>query len=244
MMILGQSLSQIIVLVIAVILSMSIHEVAHGLVSYWFGDPTARQAGRLSLNPFAHIDWSGLLCLLLFGFGWAKPVPVDPRYYKDPKAGMIWTAFAGPLANFLLSFVCVFLYYLRGLWDLQSDPCSAPGRLQNSVRLSSRPDLLPRYPGHPLDVAGFHCPAVVRCDLRSHCHAPGRHDRCLLHSGNVPAGYVNPSPFRTSRSCCADRFFFFFMADESRGCHSGGGQYTYICLTAVKPAHSDCLPDG
>lgn len=112
MMILGQSLSQIIVLVIAVILSMSIHEVAHGLVSYWFGDPTARQAGRLSLNPFAHIDRSGLLCLLLFGFGWAKPVPVDPRYYKDPKAGMIWTAFAGPLANFLLSFVCVFLYYL------------------------------------------------------------------------------------------------------------------------------------
>ncbi|WP_242744538.1 hypothetical protein [Allobaculum sp. Allo2] len=51
----------------------------------------------------------GLLCLLLFGFGWAKPVPVDPSRYKDPKTGMIWTAFAGPMTNFLLSFVCVFL---------------------------------------------------------------------------------------------------------------------------------------
>lgn len=108
----GQSISQIIVLVIAVILAMSVHEMAHGLVSYWFGDPTAKRQGRLSLNPLKHIDWMGLLCLLLFGFGWAKPVPVDPGYYKDPKTGMIWTAFAGPVANFLLAFVCVFLYYL------------------------------------------------------------------------------------------------------------------------------------
>lgn len=100
----------VIITVIAVILSMSIHEMAHGLVSMWLGDPTARRAGRLSLNPFKHIDWAGLLCLLLFGFGWAKPVPVDPSYYKDPKTGMIWTAFAGPVANFLLSFVCVFFF--------------------------------------------------------------------------------------------------------------------------------------
>lgn len=103
-------MSNIVILAIAVILSMSIHETAHGLVSYWFGDPTAKQQGRLSLNPFHHIDWVGLACLVFFGFGWAKPVDVDPRYYKNPKTGMIWTAFAGPVANFLLSFVCLLIY--------------------------------------------------------------------------------------------------------------------------------------
>ena len=105
------NLSNIIYLVIAVVLSMSIHEMAHGLVSYWMGDPTAKMEGRLSLNPFKHVDWIGLVCLLVCGFGWAKPVPVDARYYKDAKTGIIWTSFAGPIANFLLSFICVFLFY-------------------------------------------------------------------------------------------------------------------------------------
>ena len=105
------SISDIIYLAIGVILSMSIHEVAHGLISYWMGDPTAKLEGRLSLNPFKHIDWAGLVCLLFFGFGWAKPVPIDSRYYKDAKTGIIWTSFAGPVANFLLSFICVFLFY-------------------------------------------------------------------------------------------------------------------------------------
>lgn len=111
MRLLNMSISSIVIMVIAVILSMSVHEVAHGLVSYWLGDPSAKYAGRLSLNPFRHIDWLGLFCLLMFGFGWAKPVPIDSRYYKDPKSGVIWTSFAGPLANFILSFVCVLLYY-------------------------------------------------------------------------------------------------------------------------------------
>lgn len=92
---------------IAVILSMSVHEMAHGLVSYWMGDPTPKEQGRLTLNPFNHIDWVGVLCLMFFHFGWAKPVPVNTRYYKDPKTGMIWTAFAGPLANFLLAFIAL-----------------------------------------------------------------------------------------------------------------------------------------
>lgn len=105
------SIQSICIRVIAVILAMGIHESAHGLVSYWFGDPTAKEEGRLTLNPLAHIDWAGLLCLLVFRFGWAKPVPVDPRYYKDPKTGMIWTAFAGPVANFLLALVSIILYY-------------------------------------------------------------------------------------------------------------------------------------
>lgn len=99
-------------LVIVVVLAMSIHEMAHGLVSYWLGDPTAKMQGRISLNPFAHVDWLGVLCLLLFHFGWAKPVPIDASYYKDRKTGIIWTSFAGPLANFLLAFICVFIYIL------------------------------------------------------------------------------------------------------------------------------------
>lgn len=69
----SMSLESIFILLIAVILSMSIHEMAHGLVSYWLGDPTAKEAGRLSLNPFRHIDWLGLFSLLIFRFGWAKP---------------------------------------------------------------------------------------------------------------------------------------------------------------------------
>ncbi|WP_230228436.1 site-2 protease family protein [Allobaculum mucilyticum] len=103
-------LRMISIYLIAVLLSMSLHEMAHGLMAYWMGDATAKSRGRVSLNPFAHIDWLGLLCLLLFGFGWAKPVPVDPSRYKDPKAGMVWTAFAGPMMNFILSFVCVLLF--------------------------------------------------------------------------------------------------------------------------------------
>lgn len=98
--------------IIAIILAFSLHEAAHAYASYIFGDPTARRMGRLTINPLAHIDPVGLLCLIVVGFGWGKPVPVNPRYYKDAKTGMIWTAFAGPLMNFVLAFVCVFLFML------------------------------------------------------------------------------------------------------------------------------------
>lgn len=105
------SLTNLAILVISVCLAMSVHELAHGLVSYWLGDPTAKLDGRLSLNPFKHIDWAGLFCLVVFGFGWAKPVNIDSRYYRDQKTGIIWTSFAGPVANFLLSFLCVFIWF-------------------------------------------------------------------------------------------------------------------------------------
>ena len=98
-------------LIIGVILSMSVHELAHGLMSYVFGDPTAKIQGRLTLNPLKHVDWMGLVCMLLFRFGWAKPVPIDSRYYKNKKMGIVWTSFAGPLANFILGFVCIFIYF-------------------------------------------------------------------------------------------------------------------------------------
>lgn len=98
--------------IIAVTIAFSLHEAAHAFASYLLGDSTARRMGRLTLNPLAHIDPVGLFCLILFGFGWGKPVMIDPRNYKDAKTGMIWSAFAGPLMNFVLSFVCIFVYVL------------------------------------------------------------------------------------------------------------------------------------
>ena len=91
----------------AVLLAVSLHEFAHGFVSYKLGDPTPKSDGRLSLNPFHHLDLIGTLCLLVFHFGWAKPVQVNPRYYKNPKAGMAVTALAGPIMNFLVAFAGV-----------------------------------------------------------------------------------------------------------------------------------------
>lgn len=106
------NLESLAIRIIAVVVSMSVHEMAHALVSYWMGDPTAKRMGRLSLNPFKHIDWMGVACLLVFGFGWAKPVPIDSSYYKDAKTGIIWTSFAGPLANFITAFISIFVYVL------------------------------------------------------------------------------------------------------------------------------------
>lgn len=87
----------------AVLLCLTVHETCHGLTAYALGDPTARRAHRLSLNPLRHIDWFGLLMMFAAGFGWAKPVPVNPNYFKKPKQGMALTALAGPVSNFLLA---------------------------------------------------------------------------------------------------------------------------------------------
>lgn len=89
----------------AVLLCLTVHETCHGLAAYALGDPTAKRQHRLSLNPLHHIDWFGLAAMLLLGFGWAKPVPVDMRYFKNPKRGMALTALAGPVSNLLLAVV-------------------------------------------------------------------------------------------------------------------------------------------
>lgn len=92
------------------LLSLSFHEFSHGYVAFKLGDPTAKQAGRLTLNPLAHIDPLGTLCMLIFRFGWAKPVPVNVMYFKDRKKGMAITAAAGPISNLLLAFLCLLLF--------------------------------------------------------------------------------------------------------------------------------------
>lgn len=100
----------------AVLLCLTVHETCHGLVAYALGDPTAKSMHRLSLNPLHHIDWFGLLMMFAAGFGWAKPVPVDPRYFKKPKEGMALTALAGPVSNFLLAFLLIFISKLIYLY--------------------------------------------------------------------------------------------------------------------------------
>jgi len=97
---------EVLVLLIPVLLfALVFHEFSHAWVAYKLGDPTARYAGRLTLNPIAHLDPIGGLMILFVGFGWAKPVPVDPRYLKKPREDMMKIAFAGPASNLLLAFI-------------------------------------------------------------------------------------------------------------------------------------------
>lgn len=102
-------ISLVVSAAIVIFVTMPVHEWAHGFVAGKLGDPTARYYGRTRLNPMAHIDPMGALGILLFGIGWAKPVPVDTRYFKNPKKDMALTAFAGPLANLIMAFVAMFI---------------------------------------------------------------------------------------------------------------------------------------
>lgn len=96
-----------------ILLALSIHETAHGYVASKLGDPTAKSLGRLTLNPLQHIDIFGFLCMLFFHFGWAKPVPVNARYFKNPRRGMALTSAAGPTANILLALIFATLLRLE-----------------------------------------------------------------------------------------------------------------------------------
>lgn len=96
---------RIFAVVIIILLILPLHEYAHGWVANKLGDPTAKYSGRMTLNPAFHIDPLGSIGILLFGFGWAKPVPIDPRYFKNPKRDMAITALAGPVSNILAAIV-------------------------------------------------------------------------------------------------------------------------------------------
>ncbi len=99
------ALMQILAVSIVVFLVMPLHEFAHGFIAYKLGDKTAKNMGRLRFSPSAHIDPVGALMILLVGFGWAKPVPVNPQNFKNPKVGMALTALAGPVSNLLAALV-------------------------------------------------------------------------------------------------------------------------------------------
>lgn len=96
----------------ALLIAISFHEYAHARVSYSLGDPTPKWRGRLSLNPLVHLDPIGLIMLWLFRFGWAKPVEINPSYYKEPKKGTILVSLAGPMANLILAFIAMIILKL------------------------------------------------------------------------------------------------------------------------------------
>lgn len=98
-----QFITELIILAPPLLLALTLHEYAHGYVAYRLGDPTAKGLGRLSLNPLTHLDPIGTLAFFFIKFGWAKPVPVNPIYFKNPKKDMLWVALAGPLTNLALA---------------------------------------------------------------------------------------------------------------------------------------------
>ena len=117
---------------IPALICITFHETCHGLVAYHLGDDTAKRAGRLTLNPIKHIDVMGLDMMVVFHFGWAKPVPVDMRNFRNPKAGMALTALAGPAGNVVLTAVamalhgvCYFysMYFESALWGWIDELC-------------------------------------------------------------------------------------------------------------------------
>ncbi len=105
-------ISQLILSAMAALVALTIHEYAHGYMAYRLGDDTAKSLGRLTLNPIHHIDPLGAICMIFFHFGWAKPVPINPRNFKNPRKGFALTALAGPATNIITGFFTAFLYLL------------------------------------------------------------------------------------------------------------------------------------
>ena len=103
-----QIITELLLTLPVIVLALSIHEAAHGYIAYKCGDPTAYHMGRLTLNPVKHLDLFGFLSMLIFGFGWAKPVPINTRNFRNPKRGMALSAAAGPAANLLLGTISAF----------------------------------------------------------------------------------------------------------------------------------------
>jgi Zn-dependent protease len=96
--------------IIALLIAVSVHEWAHGYVAYRLGDPTAKNEGRLTLNPLAHLDPIGTLVFIIAGFGWGKPVPIDPRYFRNVRRDSALTSLAGPASNFILAWIAFILF--------------------------------------------------------------------------------------------------------------------------------------
>ena len=109
-------LTELVLTALAVLITLTVHEFCHGYAAYKLGDKTALYAGRLTLNPTKHIDPLGALCMLFLHVGWAKPVPVNPRNFKNPRKGFAITALCGPLSNLILAFLFSGIYLLTYAW--------------------------------------------------------------------------------------------------------------------------------
>lgn len=112
--------SKIAIMLVPALLAIILHEVAHGYIAERFGDPTARLLGRLTLNPLKHLDPIGTIAIFIFGFGWARPVPVNPGNFRRPRRDMIWVALAGPVTNLTLAVLSALLLRGLGLLDQSS----------------------------------------------------------------------------------------------------------------------------
>jgi Zn-dependent protease len=112
----NQFITELIILAPPLLFALTLHELAHGFVAFHLGDPTARDAGRLSLNPLKHLDPLGTIAFFFIKIGWAKPVPVNPSYFRNPKKDMLWVALAGPLTNLVLAIASAIL--TKGIWAL------------------------------------------------------------------------------------------------------------------------------
>ncbi len=111
-------LTELIILAPPLLFALTLHEFAHGFIAYRLGDPTAKMAGRLTLNPLSHLDPIGTLAFFFIKFGWAKPVPVNAGYFRNPKQGMLWVALAGPVTNLGLAIISAIL--AKTFWLLAS----------------------------------------------------------------------------------------------------------------------------
>lgn len=103
---------ELVFTIVAFVISLSVHEFAHAFVAYKMGDPTPKAMGRLTLNPFRHIDTSGFIMFMLFGVGWAKPVQINPLNFKKFRTGMRWVSISGIAANFSLGLIAAVLYII------------------------------------------------------------------------------------------------------------------------------------
>ena len=115
----GSSVTSMAATLLAVLLAITLHELAHGYVAYCLGDNTAKAAGRLTLNPLAHLDPIGALMMFIAGFGWAKPVPVNPFFFKGNRTtGMMLVSLAGPLVNLIVAYIAYLIFVLgNGFFD-------------------------------------------------------------------------------------------------------------------------------
>lgn len=107
---LSDKIIELLFVIPCVLIALTVHEVAHGYMAFRLGDPTARNLGRLTLNPLKHLDPIGTICMIFFHFGWARPVPVNSRYFKKPRRDMALTSAAGPVSNFIMAFLGALVY--------------------------------------------------------------------------------------------------------------------------------------
>ncbi len=108
----NQIIAQIVLFAPPILLALTFHECAHGYIALRLGDPTAQAAGRLTLNPLKHLDPIGTIAIFIIHFGWAKPVPVNPVYFRNPRQDMLWVALAGPVTNLALAILSAVLLKL------------------------------------------------------------------------------------------------------------------------------------